>query len=75
MRIVTISIEKREKEVPHVQAVLTKYGEEIHSRIGYHNVEKDNRGLIVILYTGNHPDEFCEELKEKDGVKVNCMEV
>ncbi len=75
MKVITISVDKREKEVPDVQAVLTKYGEEIHSRIGYHNLQKDRKGLIVIIYTGKNSEKFCEELNEISNVKVNCIEV
>ncbi len=74
MKVITISVDKREKEVPDVQAILTKYGEEIHSRIGYHNIEKDRKGLIVIIYTGEHSKEFCEELNEINNIKINCIE-
>lgn len=75
MRVVTISVEQREKEVPDIQRVLTKYGENIFSRVGYHNIGKDRKGLIVIIYTGKDEKEFCEELKQIENVKINCMEI
>jgi len=75
MRVVTISVGQREKEVPDVQRILTKYGENIYSRIGYHNIGKDSKGLIIVVYTGEDEKEFCKELKEIENIKVNCMEI
>ena len=51
MKIITISISKRQIEVPAIQSILTKYGNDIYSRVGYHNIDKENNELIIIVYT------------------------
>jgi len=71
--IVSISIYKRKKEVPEVQSILTKYGEEIHARIGLHNISKDKKGLIIVAYTGKNIEDFIQELKSKENVIINYM--
>lgn len=73
MYVVSIMIEKRKKTVPKVQEVLTKYGDGIHSRLGVHTIELEKE-YIIILYTGEHIEEFAEELKENENVIVNYMD-
>lgn len=72
--IVSITIEKRKKTVPEIQEILTKYGDEIHSRIGLHTV-KEGKEYIIIAYTGDKVEEFIQELKENNNVIVNFMEI
>lgn len=72
MYIVSISIDKRYKEVPEVQTVLTEYGEDIEARLGLHNKAKE--GLIIIVYNKENIEEFVEKLTEIGKVSVNYME-
>lgn len=74
MQIISITIEKRKQTVPEIQEILTKYGDEIHSRIGLHTVE-DKKEFIIIAYTGKHVEDFVKELKENENVKINYMQV
>ena len=73
MYIVSISIDKREKEVPDVQPILTKYGEEIYARIGLHNISKDKKGIIIVAYTGKNITEFIKDLQIDKSVFINYM--
>ncbi len=75
MYIVSISIEHREKCVPEVQEVLTRYGENISTRLGIHNPEKENTGVIILSYVGENVKEIAEELNEIPEVTANFMEV
>lgn len=74
MYIVSISVEKREKEVPGVQETLTRYGDNILARLGVHNCEKERKGLIIVVYEAENIEEFVEELNQIDNVTVNFME-
>lgn len=74
MYIVSIAIEKRKQTVPKIQDILTKFGDEIHSRMGFHNIEV-GKEYIIIVYTGKHIDNFVEELKGSENVIVNFMKV
>lgn len=72
MYIVSIAIEKRTKTVPKIQEILTKYGDEIHSRIGFHMIE-EKKEYIIIAYIGKDIEEFISELKESENVIINYM--
>lgn len=74
MYIISIATEKREKEIPDVQEILTEYGENIISRLGIHNCKKDNYGLIIIVYDAEDIEEFVEKLNVIKGINVNYME-
>lgn len=76
--ILGIQITDRLKEVSDVQAVLTKFGCTIKTRLGLHEV-KDNycarNGLILLELTGN-PEEFIKlenELLKVEGLEVKKM--
>ena len=72
MYIVSINVEKRDKEVPEIQSVLTKYGEAIDTRLGIHT--KDKHGLIIVVYSKENVEQFAEELNAIGDVEVNFME-
>lgn len=74
MYIISIAIEKRKQTVPQIQEILTRYGDEIHSRMGFHNIEV-GKEYIIIVYTGKHIDNFVNELRENENVIVNFMKV
>lgn len=74
MYIISIAIEKRKQTVPKIQEILTRYGDEIHSRMGFHNIEA-GKEYIIIVYTGKHINNFVNELRENENVIVNFMKV
>ncbi len=58
-RILGVKITDRKKEAGDVQGVLTKYGCSIKTRLGLHEVTRDNcstSGLIILELTGNISD-------------------
>lgn len=76
MHIVSLVIEKRTEDIPEVQATLTKYGKNIISRLGLHDIDEKKEGLILIVYNDKESiEEFVETLNSINGVNVNYMEV
>ena len=76
MHIVSLVIEKRTEDIPEVQATLTKYGKNIISRLGLHDIDEKKEGLILIVYNDKESiEEFVETLNSINGVDVNYMEV
>ena len=76
MHIVSLVIEKRTEDIPEVQATLTKYGKNIISRLGLHDIDEKEEGLILIVYNDKESiEEFVETLNSINGVDVNYMEV
>ena len=73
MYLVSILIDHREEEVPDVQAVLTKYGKNIISRLGLHQC-KEGENLLVIVYNAEDVTEFAAELKTSGNIDVNYMQ-
>ncbi len=76
--ILGVQITDRVKEVSDVQAVLTKFGCSIKTRLGLHEVTEDfcaRSGLIILELTGN-PEEFVKlenELLKIEGLGVKKM--
>ena len=75
MYVISISVDKREEEIPDTQEVLTKYGKKIVARLGLHNCEKEYDGLILIVYKEEDVEDFVEEMNRINGINVNYMEV
>ena len=75
MYVISISIDKRAEEVPEVQEVLTKYGKEIVARLGLHSCEKEDDGLILVVYKKEDVEAFVEELNNIKDIMVNYMEI
>lgn len=76
MHIVSLVIEKRTEDIPEVQATLTKYGKNIISRLGLHDIDEKEEGLIIIVYNDKESiEEFVETLNSINGANVNYMEV
>ena len=50
MYIISIVIEERTKEAVRVQEVLTKFGNNIISRLGLHNPEPNENDIIIVAY-------------------------
>ena len=78
--IMTLTIDPRTAHAPQVQAVLTKHGCIIKTRIGLHEVQEEScteRGLIL-LHINSQSDEVQkleDELKEVEGVSVKSMTI
>lgn len=75
MYIVSITTNERVESVPGVQEVLTNYGTNIRVRLGVHNPDKQDSGLIIVAYTDSEVDQFIEDLNGIEGTEVNFMEV
>lgn len=74
MYIVSISTDSRVDSIPEVQEVLTKHGGDITTRLGIHNPNKENAGVIVVAYISDNVEEFIEELNSIESVEANFME-
>jgi metal-responsive CopG/Arc/MetJ family transcriptional regulator len=75
MYVVSISVKERKQEVPEVQDLLTKYGDQISVRLGVHGCSDEHVGLLLVIYKEEAIEEFIEELKSIGGVLVNYMKV
>lgn len=75
MYIVSITTKSRMENIPEVQEILTKNGEKITTRLGIHNPDRENAGVIIIAYTANDVEELIEELKSIKDVEANFMKV
>jgi len=76
--ILGIQITDRQKEAGKVQAVLTKYGCSIKTRLGLHEVNNDlcsTSGLILLELTGDKSemDKLEIELKAIGGTQTQKM--
>ncbi|MDP1622032.1 MAG: hypothetical protein Q8M08_06795 [Bacteroidales bacterium] len=76
--ILGVHITDRVPEVSVVQAVLTKFGCTIKTRLGLHEVKDDfcaRSGLIILELTGNREEFFKleNELLKIDGLEVKKM--
>ena len=77
-RIVGIHITDRASCAGDVQQILTKYGKNIRTRLGLHEVGSEGaspEGLILIEAVGSHEevDAFCDELRRLKGIQVQSM--
>lgn len=75
MFIVSILLEKRTRTVPQMQEILTKYGEGIYARMGFHNVPEEESDMIILIHTNDDVEELVKELNHLDHVKVNYMKI
>ena len=75
MYIISILIEERTKEAVRVQEVLTKFGNNIISRLGLHNPEPNENDIIIVAYNNKSTiEDFRKELEEIKNIRVNIME-
>lgn len=79
-RIMGLVVNSRIEEVPAVQNVLTKHGEVIKARVGFHEtseVDDSKEGLIILRLCGKKEviDSLYNELKAIDGIRVNQMDI
>jgi hypothetical protein len=74
-----IKINDRDGHAPGVQEILTKYGCNIKTRVGFHDVSEDQcsmDGLIMLQLYGNKSDiqSMYDELGEVNSVKVKFID-
>ena len=72
-----VHINHRVENVPAVQAVFTKYGCNIHARLGLHDADMTScspSGLVLIDAFGAEVEDFYKELKGLKGVDVQRMD-
>jgi hypothetical protein len=72
-----VHISKRVESVPAVQAVLTKYGCNIRTRLGIHDADSTScspSGLLVVDVFGAEVEDFYKELQAVEGVDLQRMD-
>ena len=72
-----VHITARTENVPAVQAVLTKYGCSIRTRLGLHDADSTScspSGLLLIDAFGPEAEAFYKELQTLKGVHVQRMD-
>jgi hypothetical protein len=72
-----IHISQRTENVPAVQAVLTKYGCNIRTRLGIHDADATScspSGLVLVDVFGDEVEDFYKELSGLSGVGLQRMD-
>ena len=72
-----IHISHRVESVPAVQAILTRYGCNIRTRLGIHGADATScspGGLLIVHAFGPEIEEFYEELKTLKGIGLQRMD-
>lgn len=72
-----VHISQRVESVPAVQAVLTKYGCNIRTRLGLHDADSTScspSGLLLVDVFGPETEDFYRELQGLNGVDVQRMD-
>ena len=77
-RIVGVHITDRASHAGEVQNILSKYGKNIRTRLGLHEVSEDSaspNGLVVLEVVGSSQeiDALSDELRCLKGVQVQSM--
>jgi hypothetical protein len=77
-RIVGIHITDRATHAGEVQQILSRYGRNIRTRLGLHDVSENSaspNGLIVIEAVGDNQeiDALSDELRRLKGIQVQSM--
>jgi len=75
MYIISIKIGDRIEIAPDVQEILTKYGKNINTRLGIRGKRDIFEGNIILIYENENIEEFLEEFKKFDEIKINYMEM
>jgi hypothetical protein len=72
-----VHISRRVESVPAVQAVLTKYGCNIRTRLGIHDADSTScspSGLLVVDVFGAEVEDFYKDLQAIEGVDLQRMD-
>ena len=75
MYLISIKNQNRKETAAEVQALLTRYGENITTRLGIRDPENDKKGIIIVTYNQEDVENFIEDLNKIHEVEVNYMEV
>ena len=78
--IMAIKVNGRIVHAPHVQEILTKYGCNIKTRVGFHEVNEDQcsmDGILILQLFGNEPDiqAMLDEMGKIEGVTAKIIEL
>jgi hypothetical protein len=72
-----IHVSSRVENVPGLQAVLTKYGCNIRTRLGIHDADNTScspSGLVLVDVFGTETEDFYKELQAQKGLDVQRMD-
>lgn len=72
-----VHISHRTENVPAVQALLSKYGCNIRTRLGLHDADATScspSGLLLVDVFGPETEEFYAELSKVEGVDLQRMD-
>lgn len=77
--IMAIKINGRNAKAPMVQEILTKYGCNIKTRVGFHETNEDQcsmDGILILQLFGdqNKIQDMLKELQDLEGVKVKFVD-
>jgi hypothetical protein len=77
--LMAIKIDGRIAEAPHVQEILTKYGCNIKTRIGFHETNEDHcsmDGVLILQLFGDekNANDMMDELSKLEGVSPKIIE-
>ncbi len=78
-KIMAVKVNGRIANAPHVQGVLTKYGCNIKTRVGFHEINEDKcsmDGIIILELLGPDKEDLSlyNDLKVLDGVVPKIIE-
>lgn len=78
--IMAIRINGRISQAPSVQEVLTRYGCNIKTRVGFHEVNEDQcsmDGILILQLFGKESEiqAMFDELKQLDGVAAKFVDI
>lgn len=77
--IIAIKINGRESKAPNLQEILTKYGCNIITRVGFHETNEDKcsmNGIIILQLCGNEAEikSLFNDIRTLDGVTPKFIE-
>jgi metal-responsive CopG/Arc/MetJ family transcriptional regulator len=73
MYIVAIQNDTRKENACELQDVLTDFGDNITTRLGIHDPDEKNKGIIIVTYIKEDIEKFVETLNSIDGVEAKFM--
>lgn len=78
--IMAIKVNGRIAHAPHVQEVLTKYGCNIKTRVGFHEVNEDQcsmDGILILQLFGKDSEilSMMDEMSKIDGVTAKIIDL
>ncbi|MCT4605982.1 MAG: hypothetical protein N4A64_07725 [Marinisporobacter sp.] len=76
LSIMSIRVDHRTDSAPRMQEILTKNGDIIVGRLGIHDPDEVNHGLITLNLRSDmgRINNMMDQLKGLEGIKVNHMQ-